>query len=519
MFIRYSIIGVIITILIFYFIRFDLSDNNKSVLREQSHPHIDSLLASAKNQRKSRNYAVAVRTAKEAFEQSKNNNYQTGIVKARLIIGYVLGHEAKFDSAIYVLERAREAVLKYKLDRALYHQAGINAALYYADTGQNEIAGRYLDEALKYFLKTDDYYSIASAHNNRGLLYQWAGEYQKAEMTFKRGLPYARKVPDKRYMERSLIGNLGIHYFITGHIDKAIPMIEKSLQMGKEMHDPVSQAIDHRYLGNAQYMKANYKDALNHYLEDARLMERTGENHGIIRAYRNVARVYDALNDLDNALHYYHKAESIVINKLAGKYQHYPEAFRSFGVHWMLRGNFQKAGTYLRKALEGYTLQNMPADIALCHLDLADLYFLERKSKECQAAALSALVIYQQTDAGPNNLCKAFLRLGLAQIIMGDYDSALSYLTRAMKMSQKINAAETTWQAHHYLSTIFLRMGNLDKAIFHSKKAVNILEEIQYYTISPELGSRFLSDKMEVYDQYFKCLYTKYKPNTGASPS
>lgn len=480
------------------------------VPNEGPHPKIDSLLNLAEEKRKSRDYKTAVGLASEALEQSQQQRYHTGEVKAMWIIGYVYGHQAKFDSAITVHEKARELVKNYRLDPSLYHQAGIVLALDYFDSGQNQKAMQCEQEALDYFLKSDDFYYISMAYNNLGLIYKRLGMYQKAEKAFKKGIPYAKKIPNDRYYERSFIGNLGILYAITGQLQKAIPMIDKSLQMGKEMNDPVSQGIDHRYLGSIYFARGNFREAIRHYLADARLTELAGENHGMIRAYRNVARVYDALNDYDHALLYYQKAENIVDTKLAGKYQQFPQAYRSFGVHWILCRNYKKAEEYLLKALEGYQALNMPADIGLCYLDLADLHFHQEEYGGCREFALAALKICREIKSGDYDLTAAWLRIGSANARLGRQDSAIAYLKKAANLAENLDDSQVAWQAHYYLADCYRQLGDLNSSAEHSRKAIAAIERLRRYSISPELGSSFLTDKSDVYNQYFDVLFDIY---------
>lgn len=488
------------------------------VLNEEAHPKIDSLLNRAEEKRKSRDYKTAVGLASEALEQSQQQRYCSGEVKAMWIIGYVYGHQAKFDSAIAVHEKARELVKKYRLDPALYHQAGIVLALDYFDSGQNQKAMQCEKEALDYFLKSDDVYHISMAYNNLGLIYKRLGMYQKAEQAFKKGIPYADQIPKDRYYERSFIGNLGILYAITGQLKKAIPMIERSLQMGKEMNDPVSQGIDHRYLGSIYFARGNFREAIRHYLADAQLTEIAGENHGMIRAYRNVARVYDALNDCEHAMLYYQKAENIVDTKLSGKSQHFPQAYRSFGVHWILRQNYKKAEEYLLKALEGYQALNMPADIGLCYLDLADLHFHQEDYEGCLVSARSALKISREIKSGDYDLTAAWLRIGSANAGLGRQDSAIAYLKKAAALAENLDDSQVAWQAHYYLAGCYRQLGDLNSSAEHSRKAIAAIEKLRRYSISPELGSSFLADKSDVYNQYFDVLFDIYQaqPSTDA---
>lgn len=478
---------------------------------EDPHPQVDSLFNLMDQALRSRQYHAGANLARQALEISKKDKYRYGEVNSLMALGFVLTHEAKYDSAIVILERARKLVTKYRLDPKHRHRAGSFLAENYQAVGKIDQAFECFNEGVEYFLEKDDPLQLCATYNNLGLLYQSQGMYDQAQEIYQEGLEIARTIPDNRYYKRSFTGNLGILYAILGRLDEATPLIETSLRMGIEMNDPVAQGIDHQYLGSIQFARGNFREALKHYLEDARLMTEAGENHNIIRAYRYIAKVYDALNDFENAEIYYQKAVKVVDTKLQGKYRQFPQAYLRYAMHKIRRNDYEQADKLLEKAIAGYSSLNLPKELAACYLAQTRLEYHRGKFDRSLESASTAFGLYQQIAAGTADLAEAHLWLGLAHHALAQKDSALSHYNKAVALAPQSEDFDIAWRASFHLSQFHSENGDLVSSVKYAKQALDAIERQRRFTISFELASSFLTDKIQVYQHYFDDLFEVYR--------
>ncbi len=489
---------------------FSAGDDNYQPITEEPHPHIDSLINKMNQALGSRNYHQGDSLASGIIRQSGQQNYRYGEVWATGAKGFIYRHAAKYDSSILMFERSRDLVKKYKLDLDIYHKFGSHLADSYHAVGEAEKGLKVLDEALTYFKKTNNLSEISAVYNNMGLLYQYQSRFTKAQEVFEKGLTYAKKVPEDRYYERSFIGNLGILFKDLGQYDKAVPLIERSLQMGREMNDRTAQAIDLNNLGSINFIRGNFRKAIGQYLEAARLSEEIGENSALLAALKNLGKIYDVLNDDENAAHYYRKCEQIIETQLERKYELFPFILQRIGEHWIRRESYSKATDYLNKAIEGYKHLEKPLELAMCYTSLSKLELNSKNYDKSIQLARQAMKEFE--DIGVRDVYRAepCLLLGIAHFEIGQKSTAISFINQAIAFSERTNESEIAWQAHFYLARYFREIGNLSAAIGHCQKAIGSLEDLRQYTISPQLGSRFLEDKVQIFHQYFDILFERY---------
>ncbi len=509
----YAVLLFLVTaVLTFVLLSFsDTAVEKYEPVAEEPHPEIDSLFDEMDTAIRSRRYRDGRRLALTALDRSQRDAYRSGEVYALTGLGFIYQHEAKYDSSISFLEEARRLVQKHRLDPHLYHRAGIFLAGSYQLAGLIDEAIECLNDAKEFFKQAEDYWRLSGVYNELGILYKDTGFYTEAEEVYLRGLEIAQYIDTdesgRRYYHRSFTGNLGILYTILGKFDKAVPRLETSLRIGREMNDPVAQAIDLSMLGEINFSRGNFRKALNQYLESAALAERAGQSYEIIRAYINIARVYDVMNDFNNAFAFYRKAVAFVEDRLDGRYEYYPEAYIHFALHNIRREKLDTAEPLLEKAFTGYRTLNTPREIANSYLVEAELEFLRDNFALSLEHARTAAQIYDTIGASDADLAGAYLWMGLAFHETGVRDSALAYYQMTEELSRQIEDRDASWRVHYRLARLFNEEEDTERAAHHLEQSIASIERLRYFSISPELAGSFLTDKTTVYKYYFDVLF------------
>ncbi|MBX0311959.1 MAG: tetratricopeptide repeat protein [Sulfurihydrogenibium sp.] len=214
-----------------------------------------------------------------------------------------------------------ESDLKVADGKYLY-EMGIS----YLNSGNNAMAIKYLEEALKSYDKPEVYNALA-------LAYQFAGEFAKAEGVFRLGID---KYPD--YPE--LLTNYGILLASQKKFDEAIKYFEKAI------NNPTYSGKEKAYYNLGMvYLQLGKEDLFLYNLEKALMF-----NSNFVNAYIALGDYYlDKYNAvhskeiLKKAREYYSRALNYVIND--------PLVYFRLGRVYHELGDDELAKYYLEKAL------------------------------------------------------------------------------------------------------------------------------------------------------------------------
>lgn len=478
-------------------------------IAEAPHPQIDSLLTNIQHELDARNFPKSKRLALYTLDRCRRENYRNGEIRALRKLGYVLIQEAKYDSSIKVLKQAQSLNRTHLSDLNLTAKIELSLSSAYLWQGHYHQAQQYLESARSHYEKSGNKIGIAETYNQEGLVYALQAKFDQAQRIWEAGLPVAREAPGDRYYERSMLGNLGILYRKTGQIDRAVPRIQQSLKIGREMGDRRAQSVDLTNLGDIQFMRGNFQEALKLYSEALRLKEEVGEIRLLLNSYSAMALTYDALNDFRNAEYYYRKGIDVIEQKLHGDFHRHAHLYQGFGRHWLRRGEPDRAAPYLQKAIEGFRATNSREYLIDGYLALAELNLKQGKLSEALQHSAAAVALAEEIHS--IYLPYAYLNLGLSHYNLKDQAAALASLKKAVEYGQWLNQPDALWQAHDYLARCYSESDDLLVAAGHAERAIVAIEQLRRFTISPELSSRFLADKMQVYKRYFDILFQQYQ--------
>jgi type IV pilus assembly protein PilF len=214
-----------------------------------------------------------------------------------------------------------ESDLKVADGKYLY-EMGIS----YLNSGNNAMAIKYLEEALKSYDKPEVYNALA-------LAYQFAGEFTKAEGVFRLGID---KHPD--YPE--LLTNYGTLLASQKKFDEAIKYFEKAI------NNPTYSRKEKAYYNLGMvYLQLGKEDLFLYNLEKALMFNSNFVNAYIVLGdyYLDKYNIVHSKEMLKKAREYYSKALNYVIND--------PLVYFRLGKVYHELGDDELAKYYLEKAL------------------------------------------------------------------------------------------------------------------------------------------------------------------------
>jgi tetratricopeptide (TPR) repeat protein len=261
---------ILMAIFLFYQGNFDISDQKKPQTTRLSSSDTSRVNALA---RKANDYALvgqldeAIRFARMVRSYSEKIGYEKGIGMSLATEGRVLYRRSKYDSALFVLNKAL-SIAKTINDSSLQSVALLNLGNAYSYMGNHTSAIEYFFKglAIEEKLKSKEY--LQWYFNNIGVVFATQKNYPK-------GLEYflkSKKVAESRSNSKSvdlLYNNIGWVYMLLDKNDSALLFLKQSLQLSQKSKDKYTLTLclhnlGELYLRLKQYDKA-YKYCSNSY--------------------------------------------------------------------------------------------------------------------------------------------------------------------------------------------------------------------------------------------------------------
>ncbi len=247
------------------------------------------------------------------------------------------------------------------------------------------------------------------------------------------------------------------------------------------------------------YNCGDYNKALDYCTKAVNIREKIPvDNHpSTATVYDNVARVYNAVGDYDNAILYGEKALYIYeqygetyINKIASILIILGDAHDN-------RDTNESAIECYNRALEIVEKKAPTAMLGEIYMKLASVYNEMRDSKKAIDLYQKALKI-EEKALGADSLTVALIYNSLAIIRKesGDYDKALDNHNKVLRIREKVlgNEHPLTARTYNHLGRIYLNKGDFQKALDFYVKAYKIFLHI-YGDTHP--NTRLIRDNLE----------------------
>ncbi len=333
---------------------------------EKKEPSVKAYLLVGDVYYSSGEYDAAMIAFRRALEKEPNNVYALyGLGRTQLKM-----HQ--FTAAIENLKRAIAIDGNYAPLYVALAQAYTDRYLYAED---KDVAKKFLDQAL---LILDDaqrvdpnYHPI---YNQRGLIYQYKGDLEKAEKAFKKAMEIATDDPVVRY-------NLAQVYLSQGRLDDAMDMLSQGVAL-----DPASPQLQLLY-GKVLAVKGRLIDAeqaLAKAAELAPLNASTWLNLGQVRYMRK--KYEQAIDALEKA---------VELDPLG-----YPEAYFYLGRAHLDLGHVEEARLNFTKAIK------LSPDNADYHYWLAEALLAANDGESARAELLRALELAPEHEQAKKALAE-----------------------------------------------------------------------------------------------------------------
>lgn len=185
----------------------------------------------------------------------------------------------------------------------------LNLGILESTSKQYFLAMENFKQADSLYSMAGDPYQVALAVKNQGSIYHHWGKYKKAREYYERAIQIIKNAGLDSYIP-GLQSNIGLSYLDQQMPDEAIfflkAALSPSVHKSSTSTDPASEAFQllpqlHFNLGEAYFYKEEYSLALAHFQASLSLYEQSGNLFILPKGYEQLADVYQALGQFEDA--------------------------------------------------------------------------------------------------------------------------------------------------------------------------------------------------------------------------
>ena len=350
------------------------------------------------------------------------------------------------------------------------------------ETRKLRFAGKY-DEALAAAEKSlailTKIYDSESAENaditnEIGQIYDYKGEYAKAEQNYLRALKmYEKKSGADHFLVASVLNNLGAVYRAMSLYEKAEAVYQRALTINEKTFNPehLNVATILVNLGYLYYTKGEYSKVEPLYRRALSIREKQlgfdSIEAGIV--INNLALLYRVKGDYPQALQSVQKVLTIFEKNLPSEHPNIALIMANLAAINTEVGDYEKAEQLYKQVLEIHkkTLSPENPAVAVVLNNLAALYENKTEYEKVESLYRRALEIREKALGAEHPLVAATLNnLGLFYTNRGEYEKAEPLFRRALEIYNKKFGSEHfgTATTNNSIALLYLEKGEYEKA-------------------------------------------------------
>ena len=288
----------------------------------------------------------------------------------------------------------------------------------------------------------------------------------------------------------------------------------------KQNGNQLGYVIALRETGKRLRNESRFDEALKVHSEGLKLAEDIVDTLEMVQALNNIGTIYRRLGVLNTATDYHYRAwkmsEESTDTTFVGK-KNRVVSLNGLGNVYMTLGNYERADSVLRMALEGEKALKSPIGQAINYANLGSIFIQQnnldsawvcyRHSMRLNQAAKNTLgislchtyfgLLYEKTrryDKAIDEYNQAFelmkaskdewhalgtlLSLAGIHIDMGDYAATFGYLRQAEETAKKIKSTEHLAQIYDLYYQVYKRQGNFQKALSCHEQAAMLQDSV-----------------------------------------
>ncbi|MCF8378007.1 MAG: tetratricopeptide repeat protein [Bacteroidales bacterium] len=437
--------------------------------------------------------------ANMALSESIKNNDEEGTAESHFKIALIHIDNFESDAALEYLYKAENYFKQSKNQKKLAEIYNAFTLVYYDQLNYSK-ALEYSELAMSIAQKINYKEEMAQAVFYKGNIYNRLNDSEKSLEAYFQALELRKDLGNLDKIA-DVLNNIGGYYTSRSDFANAIEYYNQTLEIRRQTGVKRSIGIVLNNLGNQYLQLGDYDKAIENYREASEIFKEIKFNRGTAATLTGMAIIYENLFQYNSALDLYkevleirkqQKDEYELANTLSNIGITYAHMFndsleRLFGPYYedsvLLTKN--KPDLIMGRESISYNLQalekrkkigdNWGLSVTLANLGNMYLYhgnFDEARS--CFNQWLSLPVEVHDDDT------KFAIQIGLGKLekFQGNYNSAIVYFTRALKIADKINKKLHIKISTENLSDIYARIGNYEQAFNYYKRYHQVYDSL-----------------------------------------
>ncbi len=291
---------------------------------------------------------------------------------------------------------------------------------------------------------------------------------------------------------------LGIAHSLTGQADKAIELLNESINYATEIQDMQSVGRCYMTLGNIQYDKSNYAEALPHYLNSFETFESIKYYAGMSAALIWVGIIYQfGQKDYDKAIETYKEADEYAILGSSDLNRSY--ILSNLATIYYETDQYDSSIAYNFKSIAIKTRFNDTRGLSNTYSNLANCYFELKQYPEALEYYGKAFDIRKE-NSDSTGIANSLVNLGKVEFELDNFNKSIQYYQEGLAIATRIDHKEAIQQAYQLLSQAYEKQGNY-KLSLDAYKAFKTISDtifnIESEEILSELRTKFDTEKKE----------------------
>jgi CHAT domain-containing protein len=286
------------------------------------------------------------------------------------------------------------------------------------------------------------------------------GQYQEAIEIYNSALKIFTKIRDQEGIARTLTAVIQPHIML-GTYDKAFEAAERARTIFLKLGDSRRIARLENNIGNIYHRQDRFEEAIDHYERAYQELLPYGDSEELTISLNNTSMCLIGMNDFPRALQTYNWAKELLKERdlpLISLITDYNVAYLYY-----LRGDYRTAIEMLKTSRIAAEQISYTYLVALCYLDLSDIYIELNLSDEAKSVAEESYLLFRKTDIG-YEAAKALANQAIAFGQDGKTRRALELFAEAKPLFEKEKNEVFPWLIDLYQAIVLYHEGRYYEA-------------------------------------------------------
>ncbi len=305
--------------------------------------------------------------------------------------------------------------------------------------------------------------------------YELTGELQKSLKLYEEGLAIQTAEASASYGTASLYKKMGKIYEKMVLHDRAIKLLEKSLEQFNKSGNLKEIAATRVELGWVYLRISDYPRAQKYFEEVLNDLQKEITARELVSVFSALGSINLALGNYPEANHHYR--ESLRVSQQMGDLQKIADNYGNLGLVARYQSNFKEAIEYDKKSLEILKKLNNQYHLSIVYDNLG-LVYLDTNAWDKALECLYQASQLQEKNSDQIGLAISNNNIGLIYLRKGDLSSAAEFFNRSLAQFRASRRRSGMALACYNLGNLYMSREDFDQASWYLNKSLKIREEL-----------------------------------------